>query len=82
MIKKEKTKQEGKTLAAKFKKSAEAKKLLSDLITVYGKYKYIDIIGWNGEVRRFRVSTKKIVTEGIKAQDLLTNKYGKEISKK
>ncbi len=72
----------GKAWTAKFKKSAEGKKLLSDLFTVYGKYKYIEIIGWNGEIRHFKVSVRRIVTQGIKAQDLLANKYGKEISKK
>jgi len=60
----------------------ENKKLLNDLIANYGRYKYIQIVGWNGEARYFKVTTKRIITKGIKAQELLANKYGKEISKK
>jgi len=59
----------------------ENKELLSKLIERYGKEKYIQIVGWNGEARYFKVTTKRIITKGIKAQELLANKYGKEISK-
>jgi len=63
-------------------KTAEGKKILTDLITVYGKYKHIQIIDWDGKTRYFRVSTKRIIIKSIKAKKLLANKYGKEISKK
>ncbi|GAG27916.1 unnamed protein product, partial [marine sediment metagenome] len=58
----------------------EGKVLLNKMIKTYGRYKYIQIIGWNGELKYFRVLTKQIITQGIKAQDLLSKKYGKEIS--
>lgn len=58
------------------------KKSLALLIEKFGKFKYISIIGYDGDLKYYRVSTKKIITEGIKGQDLLNSKYGKKISKK
>jgi len=62
--------------------TTEGKKLLKKLINTFGEYKFIQIIGWNGEQRYFKVKTERIITRGIKAEDLLDNKYGKEISEK
>jgi len=72
--------EKNKELTKKWTKK-ENKKLLDDLISRYGKEKYIQIIGYDGEARYFKVTTKRIITKGIKAQELLVNKYGKEISK-
>jgi len=63
-------------------KKSENKKKLTLLLKEYGKFKFISIIDYDGDMRYFKVSTKKIITEGIKAQELLNNKNGKEISKK
>jgi len=67
-----------------FKKwqSPKNKKLLEKLIDVYGKYKYIQIIDWDGKQKYYKVLTKRIITKGIKAEELLSNKYGKEITQK
>lgn len=62
--------------------SPENKKVLQSLIKTFGRFKKIEIIGWNGEIRYFKVSSKRIITKGIKAKELLSNKYGKEITKK
>ena len=59
----------------------EGKALLSKLTQKFGNYKRIQIIDWNGKIRYFKVSTKRIITKGVKAQDLLEKKYGEELSK-
>jgi len=60
----------------------ENKKLLKKLVDTYGRYKYIQIVGWDGEQKYFKVLTKRIIIKGIKAKELLAKKYGKEITQK
>lgn len=67
---------------AKKWQTPENKKVLKELIKKFGKYKFIQIIGWDGENRYFQVETERIITKGIKAKELLSNKYGKEITEK
>lgn len=62
-------------------KAPQNKTFLKNLIEKFGEYKYVQIIGYDGESRYFKVSTKRIITKGIKAQELLAKKYGKELSK-
>ena len=60
----------------------ENQSLLKQLIQKFGKYKYIQIVGWNGERKYYKVSTKRIITKGVKASELLDKKYGQEIKEK
>jgi len=62
-------------------KTKKGKELLNSYIKSFGKTKLIQIIGYDGENRYFKVATKRILTIGIKAKDLLDKKYGKELSK-
>ena len=58
----------------------EGKILLDKMVKNFGKYKHNQVIDWDGKVKYFKVLTKLIITKGIKAQELLSKKYGKEIS--
>jgi hypothetical protein len=59
----------------------ENQETVNQLILMFGIHKKIQVIGYDGESRYFLVETKQIITEGIKAQDLLAKKYGQEISR-
>ena len=62
-------------------KTKRGKEIISRYLKIFGKTKLIQIVGYNGEDRFFKVATKRILTIGIKAKDLLDKKYGKELSK-
>ena len=60
----------------------EGKILLNKMVKTFGKYKRIQVIDWDGKVKCFKVLTKQIITKGIKAQELLSKKYGTETQPK
>jgi len=60
--------------------------LLKNMIKTFGEWKHIQVVDYDGVDKYFKVKTEYIITNGVKAQDLLNGnldeKYAIQITQK